>query len=247
MWKVLHASAVGTSHTLSQLPCQDAYVIEQIHSSLILVGADGAGSCEKAQEGAHMTCHLVKEVLFPYAQKKMLPEREAIIKMVTDIQKELETKAAQAVTNVKEYSCTLLGALLTENGACFFQIGDGSLIHWPKDKNGEVIFWPPKFEYANQSAFITDTNASDTLQFCHISKPISEVALLTDGLEKVALQLSEKKVFEPFFKPIRACLNSLEETSLELNQKLAEFLNSPQINQRTDDDKTLIVAQVNRL
>ncbi|QKQ78011.1 protein phosphatase 2C domain-containing protein [Nostoc sp. TCL240-02] len=66
----------------------------------------------------------------------------------------------------------------------------------------------------------------------------------TDGLEKVAIRLSDWKPFSPFFKPLEEYLH--ETVNPKEDKYLTEFLNSERLNSRTDDDKTLLLCLFDR-
>ena len=70
---------------------------------------------------------------------------------------------------------------------------------------------------------------------------MDELALLTDGLQMLALRFADKSVHGPFFLPMFQALRAAESASA-LQTPLRDFLNSPAVNRRTDDDKTLILA-----
>jgi len=52
------------------------------------------------------------------------------------------------------------------------------------------------------------------------------------------------RVFEPFFDKMFPAVRALPESGLDekLSEALAKYLDSPAICQRTDDDKTLVLA-----
>jgi hypothetical protein len=67
------------------------------------------------------------------------------------------------------------------------------------------------------------------------------MAMLTDGLQMIALDYATKKPHLPFFGPLFSKLRSATNAD-ELEPSLRDFLGSSRVNERTDDDKTLIVA-----
>ena len=66
------------------------------------------------------------------------------------------------------------------------------------------------------------------------------MALFTDGLQTLALDYT-RAAHSPFFAPMFAALSSETEPGGLLGP-LSAFLESPAVNERTDDDKTLILA-----
>ena len=69
------------------------------------------------------------------------------------------------------------------------------------------------------------------------------MALLTDGLQGLALRFDTREAHGPFFEPMFARLRAEGEGEPEsLREELRAFLGSAPVNQRTDDDKTLVLA-----
>jgi hypothetical protein len=123
-----------------------------------------------------------------------------------------------------------------------FQIGDGAIVTATDDDYG-VVFWPETGEYANSTYFVTDVQALDHLQIKLLPYTPQKLALMTDGVHKLALQFATRSVHAPFFVPLfhRLMLEKCGFSPL-LNRQLVAFLDSKPVNQRTDDDKTLVLA-----
>ena len=62
-----------------------------------------------------------------------------------------------------------------------------------------------------------------------------------DGLQMLALSYAKKVAHQPFFTPMFAALRKVEDPQ-ELIVPMRQWLDSTAVNQRTDDDKTLILA-----
>ena len=86
--------------------------------------------------------------------------------------------------------------------------------------------------------------AADRMAFDLVSGPIDEVALFTDGIKFLVLHYATKTVHAPFFEkmfsPVRA--SKTEHVDEALSAGLERYLASPAVCERTDDDKTLILA-----
>jgi hypothetical protein len=79
------------------------------------------------------------------------------------------------------------------------------------------------------------------LQVEFLAATPERVALFSDGLLRLALNLAAAAPHAPFFNSLFAFLTS--QPSLDATaQALGEFLQSDRVNARTDDDKTLVVA-----
>ena len=74
-----------------------------------------------------------------------------------------------------------------------------------------------------------------------VPRRVGELALLTDGLQMLALDYAQSRVHSPFFAPLFRTIRNgpCEET---LHAALLGFLDSKRVNDRTDDDKTLLLA-----
>jgi len=74
--------------------------------------------------------------------------------------------------------------------------------------------------------------------------PLDRLAVMTDGIERLALDFAAFVPHSPFFegvsKPVAA--SGIGGADSDLSRKLAAYLASDAVNARTDDDKTLILA-----
>lgn len=247
MWKYICASVVGTSHLDSGLPCQDDCYVNNFgenSSGIICVVADGAGSAINGGIGAELACLVCGSAIENTISEKDISSinNEDVIGWVKEIQASIKQLSESHELKVRDYACTLLGAVINKKNAIFFQIGDGSIVASSQDIQG-VVFWPESGEYANMTYFVTDDNALCNLQISIVKTNISKVALFTDGLQRLALSFETMTPHLPFFEPMfRALIKANQTESEKLQYQLSEYLNSPVINERTDDDKTLVLA-----
>src|SRR5262249_26240874 len=103
------------------------------------------------------------------------------------------------------------------------------------------VFWPQSGEYVNMTSFLTDQDFEERLEFCSWADSVDEIALFSDGLQMLALHYAEQAAYRPFFVPLFKRLRE-SGAAKELEVSLLRFLESPRVNERTDDDKTLIIA-----
>ena len=64
------------------------------------------------------------------------------------------------------------------------------------------------------------------------------LTIFTDGIQSLAMRLSDDEPFAPFFQNIHAYACSPKANS----DALKAFLDSERVCERTDDDKTIVVA-----
>lgn len=170
--------------------------------------------------------------------------RTTVEQWIIQISEQISELANDEGLSQREYACTLLVVAMKPMEGCFSQIGDGVIVVG-KEQEYYPIFWPMTGEYANSTYFITDTSVLEQLQFEIISdRPMEDVALISDGLQGLALQFSTKTAYTPFFKPMftRLAEESNPGFSEILSVSLQKFLDSESICNRTDDDKTLVLS-----
>ncbi len=245
MWKVVRASVAGTSHRDSRLPCQDHSVAKVIgRKHLMCVVADGAGGAALGGKGAETACAMVEsraKNLFGRGKRPVFG-RALAEQWTGDIREALRMEALKWNRSASDYACTLSVALVSPGEALFFQIGDGAIVVSTKDVLG-VVFWPEEVPYANMTHFLTDEDALCHLDV-HVTKTsVFEIALLTDGLFRLALSCAQQVPHIPFFEPLfREIGRQTPRKCRALSRQLGSFLDSTGVNGRTDDDKTLVLA-----
>lgn len=247
MWKLLSQSVAGARHVRDGAPCQDccltACELTVDESVLVAVCADGAGSARLGEIGARLACETVVE-----AVRADLREGQTILGLDADaarywlsrVRAVIEAEAGRHQATPRDLACTLLLAVVGESAAAFVQLGDGAIVvrqgedYWP-------IFWPEAGEYANDTHFVTDPDASERLAFALRPGRLEELALLTDGLQRLALDLTARTGHRPFFAPLFQRLRAAPDAEA-LAGPLRQFLTSPRVAQRSDDDLTLVLA-----
>ena len=249
-WRYVYASVPGVAHRAQSLECQDACAVAWLDATdgspvLVLVAADGAGSAAHARTGAELACQaLLTECALELQQTRLVDwQRDQMEQLIERVQAVLNQRAADQGQTPRDYACTLLAAILGEDRALFSQIGDGAIVigdeagYWP-------VFWPQSGQYANETYFLTDSNAFARLEFATTVEPVAEIALLTDGLQTLALHYQTRQAHVPFFRPLFQQLRATPTPGCtpELLNALERFLDTPTLNQRTHDDKTLILA-----
>ncbi|MDG4555603.1 MAG: PP2C family serine/threonine-protein phosphatase [Candidatus Competibacter sp.] len=251
-WRYVHASVAGVAHLVDGSGCQDACAAHLLPGSksnpvLVLAAADGAGSAALSGVGAELACQtLLAEcaawlTVAPIDADWTPTVAETLFQQVRNALERLATDTEQPI---REFACTLLGAVVAADRALFLQIGDGAIVVGTPDEGYRPVFWPQGGEYANETYFVTDNAAAAHLECTLLTEPILEVALLTDGLQRLALHYRTRQAHQPFFRPLFQHLREYPESGCPtaLVAALERLLASPAINQRTHDDKTLILA-----
>ena len=240
-WAVIAGSVTGTSHVQRGTPCQDKsdFAIFGEHGDWLAVAvADGAGSASHSDRGA--TVCVAELLLGVQAMPIDALTKDGMFALFTSARQAVQAEAEQLGVSPREVACTALLALVGPGGAAFGQIGDGAIV-LGDGTTYRTAHWPEPGEYANLTDFLTDDCYAERFAFTTSAEPITEVAVLSDGLQRLALDFVTKTPHEPFLRPLLRRL-SAEPNPADLERPLSEFLDSAAINARTDDDKSLVLA-----
>jgi hypothetical protein len=247
MWKLLNESVDGTSHRQSGVPCQDAHFVTPLRCEdgeqiLFLACADGAGSAKESRAGAELACRLTAEHAVNFvssggAVSTLTPE--ILISWARAAHSGIVADAACRDLDAREMACTLLFGIVGQSAAAFLQVGDGGIVV-RENEALRVVFWPQSGEYQNETHFITEPDFEKNVQCEIIANGPSDLALFTDGLQRLVLNYAARVPHTPFFD---GKFKTLRENEVDdLLVPFRQFLDSQAVNERTDDDKTLILA-----
>lgn len=247
-WRLAYASTVGTSHAHTATPCQDSCwaQIDRLGDGQPLLSvfvADGAGSAARGGEGAELAIEAAASYLVKKVKQGEFGLSDGLATDIVLVIRERIYAAAEAKQlQARDFACTFLGVLSTAVGTLVLQVGDGGVV-LDVGAGLEVAVVPMSGEYANMTHFVTDEDAVAVLATKTYPDRALKVAAFTDGIQRLALNLATNTPHEPFFAPF---FNGMAQASAEqedqLQGLLAKFLDSPRVNERTDDDKTLALA-----
>lgn len=258
VWKAIARSVTGTRHQEQHLPCQDFGGDRILDDVLIGAIADGAGSAKHAEVGARLAVETALAYLGEseiWLQQRQCSWRvfpvEPLEKLTTTVFSHmtqqvvtvLQRTATEKRADLKDFSCTLLAFVATPHWLAAMQIGDGFIVVRSPNQTYQLLFQPDKGEYTNQTSFVTSRCALADMRTGVWTGSHPFICASTDGLESVAIHFKDWTPFPPFFKPLEEFLQEADPNSLEHNDSyLLNFLQSERLNQRTDDDKTLLLC-----
>ena len=258
LWRTAYASVAGTSHITSGMPCQDAgrcVVVKDRAGNDILLAAvsDGAGSASRSEFGADLTVETFMGVLSGAVAEDSgdlaFLSRDFMLQWLAGTRAALAQLAATDGFNMRDYACTFLGAIVARRSSTYVQVGDGAIIvSDEEDGDPGYVFWPQHGVFANSTYFITQEDAEDVMLFerADFEGPhnyVREIALFSDGLERLILDFKARAVHTPALKPIFNWLAAAEAADgTRPSEALMTYLASSHVNRRTDDDKTLVMA-----
>lgn len=250
-WCWIGACSTGSSHIKAGTGCQDsACCVELVngdHNALLVVVSDGAGTAEFASVGSRLVVEGFARRALSDLRAGLTFEKissEQIRDWIDDIRERIFVSAMRREVSPRQLAATLVSAIVFAEGAIISHIGDGACVIRKKGEScWQVPSWPAHGEYASSTYFVTD-DPEPNLDFAVVKDEISEIAVFSDGIERLALDFSSKTASARFFDPMFAPLKPLGSgRDRALSSTLRKYLDSSLITQRTDDDKSLVLAR----
>jgi Protein phosphatase 2C len=241
-WQVLGASTIGASHQKQALPCQDAWMATECRGGVLAVAvADGAGSASHAEVGSRLAARRAVSAVF---DRMLQPRTGGVYAMLDDAflqaRRELEFEAASSGLELRNLPTTLTVVIAMPDCLGVAQTGDGLVVALEPDGSLIPLTRPQRGEYANETHFVTGPGG-ETPRYIHVGEVAPGFAVLTDGLLPVTSDLKTGRPHAPFFQPFFSTLKQGPATP-DLRRHLEQFLESPRLRERVDDDLTLVVA-----
>ena len=148
----------------------------------------------------------------------------------------------------RELACTLIVAFASDSLLTAAQVGDGAVIAFNIDRGAAMTLCEAHSgEYANETTFITSrSRPQEIASVGHASGyDYDGLALITDGLQNLALKMPEREAFLGFWNPM---LNDLAHTDEPeaVPGRLHAFISGERVQSRTTDDVTIAIAVRNR-
>ena len=192
-----------------------------------------------------MICRLIGSRLRSHFRaREEMPDDEQIWGWIDECRDLLGALAKRRNLSMRDFAATLVG--LASDGArtLVMHVGDGcAVVRDAQAKAWQAVTWPEQGEYASVTYFVTD-DSRVRLRTVRPPYPIDAFCVFTDGIERLALDFKAQIPFAPFFKSMFPAVERLSAPGRDrtLSLQLSEFLDSPTVNSRTDDDKTLSLA-----
>jgi len=247
-WTWAAAAYPGVSHLRTNLRLQDAYKcfsLGERSKTLVAIISDGAGSASHGGQGASLVCRsFAQKALTEVAATGSLPDLAAAGAWIDDTRDLIAAVAQRRSLSPRDFAATLILVASTGDATVILHIGDGcAVVRDATTGTWLAPVWPAHGEYISTTSFVTD-DVPPIPQFSRIDRPVSAVAVFSDGLERLVLDFKTQQPHGRFFDRVIAPVDRCESPgrSASLSAGLKAFLNGDEINQRTDDDKSLILA-----
>ncbi len=248
-WHAIGASVHGVSHARTETPCQDYFATRVLSADALVVGvADGAGSVALAREGANLVVEgalrAVAALWSRYRPASRKAWRELMTTAFTVAQKVVALHASKTGAQPADYAATLALVIVTPELVVCGLIGDCAVVIATDDGQLHSLCKPQRGAYANSTYFATHHRLAARLDIQLWEQPVRHVALLSDGLLSLAMNIERNQPHAPFFTPLFAFAASAAQDAAadgRAVQDLTALLDSERVNQRTHDDKTLVL------
>ena len=268
VWLASARSVRGNSHYASGLPCQDASAVATLSNGQVLIAciADGGGSAALSHIGASIATAITMGALSLLAPRLCLPpeqqpDEEALKAfwraLVEDVRQCIDAEAEQVGTGSQHFGTTLLAVVATHNRLAMMQVGDGFIVYAGRGgppANGPATeapdpfhlgFKPDRGEFVGEVTWVTSSSSAFwEVDFGTrvVDGPLDFICLSSDGLEKVAITQRDQTPHSGYFEFIRARLTR-QSTAEEAAKLVDDVLLNPDLDKRTDDDKSVVVAR----
>jgi hypothetical protein len=243
-WRVVGAAVRGTSHVRHGLPCQDAQGYRSLPGGGLLIAvADGAGSARLSEFGARSAVSAgldaLEAALGLYAPNDEAAWQEAMWGAFASARVAVNHLAKAEGHRLRDYATTLTMAAVSGGWLATGQVGDGSVVAQEAGGRLFAATRAQKGEYANETHFLTQRDAHKHLKVHTCFCPIVALAVMSDGLLRLALKLPSGDPHQPFFQPLFRFAAAAGDSA---DGQLADFLTSERVCARSDDDKSLVLA-----
>lgn len=246
-WRVAAASVRGTSHEKVGQLCQDAHHWQKLPDSVLVTAVgDGAGSASLGKVGAIVATQTAVETICAeqsrlYSTVDEVGWQEILTNALYSAKSAVEAEAAVCGVAARELATTLIIVVATPQLIAAVQVGDGLAVAGDRSGNVVSLTSPQRGEYINETTFLVSPNALDTVQVNLWRGTTSNIAVFSDGLQMLAVNMNDGTPYIPFFSPLFKFMADMEDENMAKEQ-LADFLRSPRITDRADDDLTLLLA-----
>ena len=246
-WRVVAASVRGTSHERVKQLCQDAHHWEMLPEGILVAAvADGAGSATLGKVGAIVAAQTAVETirLKTATPGSLLDDagwQVLLSKALEAARTAVEAEAVACKMTARDLATTLIIVVATPELIAAAQVGDGVAVAGDSQGNLIALTAPQRGEYANETTFLVSPNALDTAQVTLWHGVPENIAVLSDGLQMLALEMTDGKPHVPFFSPLFHYMADVTDEN-EAKEQLVALLRSERITERTDDDLTLLLA-----
>ena len=253
-WRIATATAPGSSHLRDDLPNQDsvAYRLIEVGDGgvVVIAVADGAGSAARSDEGSQIAASAAVAAIVGGINRQpaaafVESHAEVLLRSAVKQAKiEVERYGLRHNAPARELACTLIVAFASDSLMTAAQVGDGAVVAFNIGSGAAMTLCEAHSgEYANETTFITSSSRPHEIASVGRASgyDYDSLALITDGLQNLALKMPEREAFMGFWNPM---LNDLAHTDEPeaVPERLHAFISGERVQSRTGDDVTIAIV-----
>jgi hypothetical protein len=173
-----------------------------------------------------------------------VPDETVLLECLDEVRRQISGIAEAANLTPRDYACTFLGVISTASHTALIQVGDGGIVvDFGQGLSLPIV--PMSGEYANMTYFVTDEDAKARVETKVFPAALHNLAVFTDGIQRLAINMATNTPHSPFFtKFFQVLSKSSAEDEDKLQDALLAFLSSGPVDEKTDDDRTLVLASL---
>lgn len=248
-WKLAGASVIGKQHERAGGRCEDAWssarrALPDGQEALAVCVSDGAGSAANGWAGALMVSRVLANWLVENSEKVFTGaavERKRVIASI--LKRVLRRAAAGSGAAIKSFACTVVAALTITDGRWLtVHLGDGGIVGLFGGAL-RIVSAPRKGEFANETFFVTDNDAIESIDVQtgdagDLEPALQAFALFTDGVEGSLVNRRTGEVSRVLANMFDWLVNNPEsDVAAALETNLSQVF-----RERTGDDCSLAIA-----
>jgi len=213
---------------------------------ILTVVADGAGSAPRGGAGAALACRVLCATVEDTLAVRPLDaiDETAVGEWIHRARAAIVEAAGTRALAARAFATTALLALSDGARTLTAHVGDGAAVA----RTGgawTMLSSPARGAHAGTTHFLTDDGPEPRVGLT--DHPVSALAILTDGLERLVIDLAACAPHGPFFDMVAAPLETAASQGARgrdrtLSAALGRYLDGEAVCERTDDDKTLALA-----
>jgi len=243
-WTWAAASRRGTAHAAAGDRRQDAHRVLAVGRWLIAVACDGAGTASRGGAGAAVVARTLSACAATWVEGGAgLPCDATVVGWLMLARLRIEQAAGKRGLLPRDFATTMVMTMGDGSAMLTAHVGDGAALARCAETGAWLsLSWPEAGEYAAETFFATDESVR--LRISRHDGEVDRLALMTDGLERLALDFALGVPHAPFLDAVTAPVADAlaQGRDHRLSRQLGAYLGSPPVNARTDDDKTAILA-----
>lgn len=216
----------------------------------VIAVADGLGSVLKSEIGASSAVNAVVKKVEDIVTGKDVSDiylSEVAKEAVFFARKALEEKSIELQCELQELACTLIVVVMRKNNIVAAHIGDGAVIAETNDGLKLISAPDESSEYANEVSPITGKDWEQVLRISPQTTDVLGVMAFTDGCHRAALRKRQDGLtpFDGFCEPLFSYAHNVKDIK-EAEEDIKGLLLSKKVCENSDDDKTLVIATLNK-